>query len=178
MPGLKLRLPADRAHRAKLRRLIVRFQRRWGRIGRDGLSVEVSDRLRRSLGSFSRRTRTVRLSSALFQRGHATLLAEVVCHELAHALVHERFGGKRPHGREWRDLVARAGFEPLVRVSIKSPKSSSFHGRARQVWVHRCPVCQMSRRASLRVQRWRCAACVAAGLEGKLEILRFDGTAA
>ena len=37
---------------------------------------------------------------------------------------------------------------------------------------HWCPVCQSSRKARRPVKAWRCAACVAAGLDGTLEIAR------
>jgi hypothetical protein len=37
---------------------------------------------------------------------------------------------------------------------------------------HWCPVCQSSRQARRPVKAWRCAACVAVGLDGTLEITR------
>jgi len=40
------------------------------------------------------------------------------------------------------------------------------------LYDHWCPVCQSSRVGRRPVKAWRCAACVAAGLDGKLEITR------
>ena len=44
--------------------------------------------------------------------------------------------------------------------------------RRRYLYIHRCPVCQAEQIARRAVRRWRCAACVEAGLDGELEIWR------
>ena len=87
-----------------------------------------------------------------------------------------------PHGPEWRELMAIAGY----------PKARGAHwrchspaGRSPQqtqqpkprtptsiAYDHWCPVCQSSRQARRPVKAWHCAACVAAGLDGRLEITR------
>jgi ribosomal protein L37AE/L43A len=89
---------------------------------------------------------------------------------VAHAMVYERHGsGVRPHGPEWRALMRAAGFEPRVRVPDDELKGLAFErGRARARWQHRCPVCHATRVARTSAPRWKCVACVADGLEGRL----------
>jgi predicted SprT family Zn-dependent metalloprotease len=109
--------------------------------------------------------------------GPPELLREALCHEAAHAAVYELHGRvPRPHGREWRDLMQTAGFEPRTRMpATHSPHVSGRHTGSRGVWNHRCPVCHMSRAAHRPVNNWRCAQCRAAGLEGTLIVTRIDG---
>jgi SprT protein len=100
---------------------------------------------------------------------------EALCHELAHVVVHKMHRGRRrPHGPEWAELVTAAGFPPRMRVPLPSdtPTGAAFRRRAasRLLYLHVCPVCHARRLARRRVTRWRCAACVAAGLEGRLKI--------
>ena len=104
------------------------------------------------------------------------LLQEVLCHEMAHLAARELHGRNvRPHGPEWKALMTSAGFEPRTR--LPSPNGAPRPGRRRRapyVYVHRCPVCQLLRPARRLMSRWRCAACVASGLEGRLTITRHE----
>jgi predicted SprT family Zn-dependent metalloprotease len=100
------------------------------------------------------------------------VLLEVVCHEAAHLAARELHGSRcRPHGPEWVTLVRAAGFEPRPQIPWVTPSPAPHRTTARRRrYNHRCPVCQFQRTASRPVWRWRCAACVAAGLSGRLEI--------
>jgi len=77
--------------------------------------ITFSPRLRASLGRCSPRTGSIRLNPGLLEADPA-ILREVVCHEAAHVaawLLHGRRA--RPHGREWKDLMRAAGYEPRAR---------------------------------------------------------------
>lgn len=145
---------------------------RWGLRGfGQTLRIEWSRRLRRSLGRVHLERRVVRLSAELAVAPVA-LLREVLCHEIAHLAVRDLHGHRcQAHGPEWVALVRAAGFEPRRRIPwpVSSPSSRPTAARTRR-YVHRCPVCQLRRTASRPVPQWRCAACVAVGLPGRLEI--------
>lgn len=103
---------------------------------------------------------------------------EVLCHELAHAAAHMKYGARiRPHGPEWRDLIRAAGFEHRSGHARMGSQPSGAEGRRRtRRYEHRCPVCQSTWYARKRMKRWRCAACAAAGLPGHLDIRVLDFT--
>src|SRR5581483_7761805 len=145
---------------------------RWGLPGfEQTVRVEWSRRFRRSLGQVHLERRVVRVSAEL-AGAPLTLLLEVLCHELAHLAARDLHGRDcQPHGPEWGALVRVAGFEPRRRIPWSAPSlpSQRAAGRRRR-YVHRCPVCQLQRTAWRPVRQWRCAACVAAGLSGRVEI--------
>jgi predicted SprT family Zn-dependent metalloprotease len=110
-------------------------------------------------------------------------LREVLTHEAAHAAIATSDGaaGRAPHGPEWRQLMARAGYPDATAAHWRcrqSPPVRSKRARPRKVggtptwYEHWCPVCQSSRLGRRPVKGWRCAVCAAAGLEGNLEITR------
>jgi len=142
-------------------------------------TITYSPRLRRSLARTYAARREIRLHAALKDAPRA-LVDEILVHELAHITVHERYGDTvRPHGPEWQAVVRAAGYEPKIRYTIddlgdalggaltaRRPRKP----RATLSYDHRCPTCGMVRTAKKPVPRWRCAACVAAGLDGCLVI--------
>lgn len=133
------------------------------------VDIDFSVRLKTSWGRSSVKTRRVRLHSDLALIGEP-LIDEVLCHELAHIAVYEKFGpGKRPHGEEWASLVRIAGFTPRVGLSFASNSNNELQARKVR-YEHACPVCQSSRYARHPMSQWRCRRCVDAGLEGKLVI--------
>ena len=142
---------------------------RWKLPGlKDRIIVEFSPRLRVSLGRSYPQRGLVRLNLSL--KTEDALLREVLCHEVAHVAVFELHGTKcRPHGTEWQTLVRTAGFEPHVRCKhVGSQAAQQFVARVVPFFEHRCPVCQAVRHARRRMSRWRCAACVAVGLDGEM----------
>jgi predicted SprT family Zn-dependent metalloprotease len=128
----------------------------------------------KSLGRCDLRSKTIRLNPKLREH-HGRILLEVLCHEAAHIAVHEKYGpGSSPHGKEWRQYVSQAGFVPRVATSLKGLNPPPVARKTLSaLYEHRCPVCQMTRTSSRPVSRWRCAACVGAGLDGRLIIERI-----
>lgn len=87
--------------------------------GVDGLSteirVEISTRMTRSLGRCYPDRKLIRIASFVLQESEE-LFQEVLCHETAHLAAYRLHGRSiRPHGREWKALMATAGYEPAVR---------------------------------------------------------------
>ncbi len=138
-----------------------------------GVSVVFSRRLRRSLGRCALEAREIRLHQGLVQ-ARGTLLEEVLTHELAHLVVHDRSSAHcRPHGTEWAALVQAAGYPARARLTVDDLDSLRLAGRGRPkiVYVHRCHVCHTERPAQKPMPRWRCASCRIAGLAGRLSVV-------
>jgi len=162
--------------------------KQWARLWRcrplASVKCAVNGRLSVSLGRCRPAARAIELNQRLLSHA-CRLRREVLCHEAAHFAVRELHGrAAKPHGTEWRELVTLAGFEPTVAISVaprgSAGPSDSGSDPARRTRVvggyryeHRCPVCQFRRMARRPVGRWRCAACVGAGLEGVLLIRRL-----
>ncbi len=130
-------------------------------------SVRFSTRLRRAWGRANLDRRTVTLAAVL--EDDPSLLESVLCHELAHIAAYILVGrSERSHGVTWQRLVTEAGYRPSPRLSDGAAAHPAQ--RTRRHYLHRCPVCGFSRRAGKPMTTWRCADCVAAGLEGDLVI--------
>lgn len=138
------------------------------------MNVVFSPRMVKSLGRCDLRSKTIRLNPKLKGR-RGRILLEVLCHEAAHIAVHEKYGpGSSPHGEEWRRYVRQAGFVPRVTAGLKGLELPQRDRKTSSApYEHRCPVCQMTRTSSRPVSRWRCAACVGAGLDGRLIVERI-----
>jgi predicted SprT family Zn-dependent metalloprotease len=136
----------------------------------EDITVEFSNRLKSTLGRTNVAKRHVRLNPVLTKNEHI-YLDEVLCHELAHIAVYERFGlSVKPHGAQWAELMRKAGYEPRVRF-VSNDKQN---GKTITKYEHFCPVCQSVRYAGRAMTYWRCPSCFNAGLEGKLVIQSID----
>jgi predicted SprT family Zn-dependent metalloprotease len=172
VPARPLRLPHHHLDQA------AGWAALWGVPGLERrVTIRVSRRLTASLGRATPARRAIRLAAALFA-GPPAFLAEVLCHELAHIAVWELHGdGARPHGREWKALMRRAGYPPSTRLTpppgVALPAPRPRRRRRRYLYDHRCERCGWSRTARAAVRRWRCPPCSAAGGEGKLAIWRL-----
>jgi predicted SprT family Zn-dependent metalloprotease len=138
------------------------------------VTIEYSSRITSGLGRCYPQEKLIRLAAWVRDRS-PEVLPEVLCHELAHLAVRELHGPRRPHGREWRELVARAGFIPRARLPLQPPlKPRPRRGRAAgYVYIHHCPVCHAARLARRAMRSWRCMSCREAGLSGELKIERY-----
>ena len=178
--GSVRRVECDAAHDLEgRRRLLAQWAQTWALTGLEGrLQITFSRRFRTSLGRCAPASGEIRLAEFLLA-GPPAVLREVLCHEAAHAAVHELHGAvRRPHGVEWRALMRAAGFEPRARLPANLlPDLVPQRRRTARLQEHRCPVCHAARLARRRVPQWRCTACRAAGLEGELVVARVSGPA-
>jgi len=145
------------------------------------IPVVLNPRLSRTLGRLVGRQWCIELGPRAIVSSKR--LREVVTHEGAHAVLAMKAGpSPAPHGPEWRGLMALAGYPQATgahwRCHSPAGRSSQQKQQPRPrrptsiAYDHWCPVCQSSRQARRPVKAWRCAACVAAGLDGTLEITR------
>ncbi|MBW2273116.1 MAG: SprT-like domain-containing protein [Deltaproteobacteria bacterium] len=80
----------------------------------------------------------------------------------------------RPHGREWKALMRRAGFAPRARIpEAQLPAAARARTAAGLRWDHSCPLCGARRIARRRMPQWRCRACREAGLAGELVMVEL-----
>jgi predicted SprT family Zn-dependent metalloprotease len=133
-------------------------------------AVRFSPRLKRSLGRAD--TASGRIALAAFLADQPALCDVALCHELAHLAAFRLTGGsERPHGPTWQRLVREAGHEPTLRLPVDTGSAARAEPGQAQHFTHYCPVCHFVRTAARRMPAWRCADCVAAGLDGQLEIV-------
>ena len=139
------------------------------------VGLRTSSRLRRALGLYRPARTEITLAAWLLEEP-GPLLDEVLCHEAAHAAVHLSHGSRvRPHGREWRGLMADAGYAPRIRIpEALIPESRRIERSPARFWEHRCPVCRATRLAKKRVLQWRCGRCRDQGREGRLVVERRE----
>ena len=173
MSDFRRNLDPDTLTPSPLTDLIGSWFSLWGLSGFDQhITINFSTRLQRALGRCYAKRRRITVTACLKEM-HPSILEEVLCHECAHLAVFELHGEScRPHGREWEQLMRLAGFEPRRRLVLDEFGISSPHGRYRYVYIHSCPICQAKRAARRPVRSWRCADCMALGLDGLLEIRR------
>lgn len=157
----------------RLARRLERWLRRWGTPSLvRSLRIEWSPRLRRAFGRCYQDERLIRLTPSLLDR-QSHLLPEILCHEAAHAAVYQLHGPTaRPHGAEWEELMRLAGFEPRVRIPVAVHNSTRRLASDRVVYLHRCPSCDLARRASRPMPLWRCRTCTGTRSGGRLVIRR------
>ena len=73
-------------------------------------------------------------------------------------------GYPEARGTRWRGCLER------------SAESSGPRRPTRARYLHSCTVCDFHRTARRPMHAWRCAACVAAGLSGELQITRKEAS--
>jgi predicted SprT family Zn-dependent metalloprotease len=154
---------------------------RWGMPWlHETVTVRFNSRFRVALGRARPSLSLISLNAEL-TRATPEVLLEVLCHEAAHVVAY-RMGAPRsrsnpPHGEDWAALVRAAGYTPRVRAPrswIEAASNNLGTARSHQRRVaHVCPVCHARRTARRPVPAWRCAACVAVGLDGGMEVVHL-----
>ncbi|MFN2426068.1 MAG: SprT-like domain-containing protein [Candidatus Binatia bacterium] len=170
MPNPEATIPS------RLQRRLDRWLHRWGTPSLAAtLRIEYLPRLRRAFGRCYQDERLIRLTPSL-RDTQSHLLAEILCHEAAHAAVYERHGASaKPHGSEWEEMMRMAGFEPRVRIPVVVQSLPRDGAKDRAVYLHHCPVCDLSRQAARPMRTWRCRTCVSSRRQGQLVIRRETG---
>lgn len=66
------------------------------------------------------RRRWIRYNPWIFAKYYEENLRDTVPHEVAHYVVHELYGSRsvKPHGEQWRELMARFGADPGVTFDL------------------------------------------------------------
>lgn len=152
-------------------KLLAEWGDKWGvRALESRAEVKTAPRLKTSLGRCRPATGRITLNPILERAGNEALMEEILCHEAAHLAVYLLYGRKpKPHGREWKALMSKAGYAPRARVreeDVKGPRLGPR--RSGHVYVHVCRDCSAVYRALKTDRRWRCARCTEAGLGGRL----------
>jgi len=104
--------------------------------GIDLPKIRVSGRMTRTFGSYTPTTRQVTLSSRLLALGKPREQKDILLHELAHAITHQRHPKARAHGREFQAICRELGVAPLRYVSLPVRE---WAARAR--WAATCDAC-------------------------------------
>lgn len=175
MPAALRRLVAE----AELRTRALIDQALDSRLRRnDGVNVEIRFDLRGSsagqLRACGRGQYLIRYNLALLQREGADFIRRTVPHEVAHLVVHRRFGAAaQPHGREWKAVMAQLGAEPSrchnydvsglkqrqlqrfdYHCSCREHQLSSIrHNRITKGQVYRCKYCGEALRPGAQLRR-------------------------
>jgi predicted SprT family Zn-dependent metalloprotease len=153
----------------RVRSLMRAWAKDWGIAElATGMEVVYNSRLRRSLARCNPKSGAITLNPIVAGLPPSRF-AEVLCHEAAHVASFKLFGKRaKPHGKEWRELIRRVGFEPRTRAT---PLGGALpRPRPALSYEHYCPVCQQSWMARRPVRYWRCGGCLELGLKGELVI--------
>jgi len=157
----------------------------WKALELVDIPVVLNPRLSRTLGRLLARPWRIEIGPRAIVSSKR--LREVVTHEAAHAALAVKAGPTlAPHGPEWRELMALADYPNAKGAYWRCHKGAGRSPQQKQqqkqrpkprtpasiAYDHWCPVCQSSRLGRRPVKAWRCAACVAAGLDETLEITR------
>lgn len=171
-PDTTLATVHDSAHE-RVRAMLAELGRLWGVPDLAATTaVRFSTRMTRSFGNCKPDVGEIAIAERVL-RAPPEVLTEVVGHEGAHVAVSRLYPRWRlqPHCPEWKLLMRAAGLPPRAR---RPALPDDPPPRILGVWEHRCPVCAAARRARKPVRSWRCQRCLAAGGDGRIEIVRLD----
>lgn len=114
--------------------------------------ARVSGRMRRTLGSYTASKRRIAISSRLLAMGDDSDVRQVVMHEVAHAIVHSRFGEKASaHGSEFRAVCRELDVRPRRYVDVMTEK---WQSRIR--FLSKCGHCKVIIVRKKRMRSVRC----------------------
>ncbi len=154
-----------------LRKITKRLGRAWDVDGLERKArVRYNSRLRSTLGRAILDDCSVELNTRLL-REHPKELVGVLAHELAHVVVHLRYGRVPPHGLAFRTLMRALNLSDKSTHSL--PVAHLKHRRRRYLYLHRCGDCGYSFIAQSVRRNYYCLAC---GPEMTWNILRAPRT--
>lgn len=138
------------------------------------VSIEVSTRLRSSLGRCNPQRGVIRIHQALRNPLYADIFRIVLCHEVAHIAAYIIFGPSiKPHGAEWKSLAKKAGISTKASLSLNISKEElGIKPRKKYSYEHLCPVCQIGFTALRTDRRWRCKHCDESGLDSSFNVIK------
>lgn len=156
-----------------LRRLAGRIGELWGEadLART-VRVVYNTRLSTTLGRAIYDDQRVELNPRLL-REHPGELLSTLAHELAHLVVHRRWGTCRPHGREFRTLMRAVNLSPSA--THRLPVEHLRRRRGKYIFLHRCEGCGAMFTAGRRRRDCYCRRC---GPDVPWDIFRLPNTAA
>ncbi|MBE0497387.1 MAG: SprT-like domain-containing protein, partial [Campylobacterales bacterium] len=96
----------------------------------------------------------IRLHRELCEHYGQTYLEDVIPHELAHALVMERFGRKaKPHGIQWKSMLRH--LEGRTISSKERPRYPLLKAKSRRIsrYMYRCPCQKLHALSAIRHNR-------------------------
>ena len=108
--------------------------------------------------------RLIRYNPWIFAKYYEQNLRDTVPHEVAHFIVHEVYPrrGLKPHGWQWRDLMARFGADPGVTFDLdldgvpqRSQRTHSYHSGCQ---VHQVSTTRHNRAQTGRMS-YHCCSC-------------------
>ena len=140
--------------------------------------LEWSTRLRRNLAITYPERSLIRVNVILAEPINIQHLEEVIVHEVAHLVTYDMVGtAQPPHGPLWQSIVCENGYKPKLKLRLNQYGDlANLKENEPAKYVHTCPVCQNQRVAKRRMRRWRCDECIALGLDGELEITKWEST--
>lgn len=114
-------------------------------------------------------TLVIRYNLAMAEAQPEAFVAQTVPHEVAHAITHVCHGKVRPHGPEWRGVMAWFGFDEAERCHSFAQPAAARRGQRR--WSYRCDCRghQLSTTRHNRAQRGLDYVCRSCG-----SVLRYD----
>ena len=134
--------------------------------------IAYNPRLRTTLGRAVLDDARLELNTRLLGR-HPDQLVATLAHELAHLVVHMRYGKVAPHGRHFRTLMRAVGLSPAATHGL--PTGRLRRRRRAFRYLHRCSECGC-RFVARRVRRdLYCTAC---GPEMTWDVFRVPDTPA
>ena len=137
----------------------------------DRVRIGYNPRLRTTLGRAALDKRQVELNPRIL-RSHPAELVPTLVHELAHLVVHMRYGAVRPHGFHFRTLMRAVNLSPDATHDL--PIQHLKRPRRRYLYLHRCGECGYSFVARSVRRGYYCAAC---GPGMTWDVLRVPNTA-
>jgi len=117
--------------------------------------IVYNPRLRTTLGRAMLDDRRVELNTRLLHE-HPDQLVPLLAHELAHVVVHARYGRVPAHGRHFRTLMRAVNMSPRATHDLPVKRRRR---RGRYLYLHRCSDCGYSFVARSVRRGYYCIAC-------------------